>query len=141
MEKNIFILFVVIVSVLTNIVWENFHSPFYSTYSRLLSTSKFSICTIMDTLIMLALYFLFTHLFKDFFWIKKIGLARITLVVLIGGIAGVVIEKLSLSFKLWSYNNKMPRVPVVNVGLWPVLQLMVLPIIVYYLSFILVRIL
>lgn len=139
MEKTLFVLFIVIVSFLTNIVWENLHSSFYSTYSKILSKSKYFICTIMDALIILVLYLLFVFLFKDFLWIKEIDFQKVAFVIIVGGITGVIIEKVALSIKLWSYNKKMPRLPVVNVGLWPVLQLMVLPITVYYISFILLR--
>lgn len=45
---------------------------------------------------------------------------------LLGATAAVLIEKVDLARGSWSYSEAMPIVPIVNVGLWPFLQLTVL---------------
>ncbi len=45
---------------------------------------------------------------------------------LLGGACAVAYEWYSLATGRWSYNDRMPIVPVLAVGLWPVLQLMLL---------------
>jgi hypothetical protein len=54
---------------------------------------------------------------------------------LTGGTGAVLAEVWQLSIGTWSYASAMPLIPVVNVGLSPVLQFMILPIFIYRLSF------
>lgn len=42
---------------------------------------------------------------------------------LLGGILGAAIEWRALAIGRWSYNDQMPVVPLLRVGLWPLLQL------------------
>jgi uncharacterized membrane protein len=45
---------------------------------------------------------------------------------ILGAIVAVVIEKLALSVGRWSYSNVMPVMPILEVGLLPLLQLIIL---------------
>lgn len=45
---------------------------------------------------------------------------------LLGGIFAATFEWYSMASDRWSYNERMPIVPVLNLGLWPLLQLMLL---------------
>lgn len=45
---------------------------------------------------------------------------------LLGGVFAAAYEWYSLASDRWSYNERMSIVPVLNVGLWPLLQLMLL---------------
>ena len=45
---------------------------------------------------------------------------------LLGLAVAVVIEKVTVPLGLWSYSSRMPIVPVIEVGLWPMLQLTLL---------------
>jgi hypothetical protein len=56
------------------------------------------------------------------------GTSRAALAVL-GAATAIVVECAALTDGLWTYNALMPIVPVVNVGLWPVAQMTVLPVI------------
>ena len=42
---------------------------------------------------------------------------------LLGGMSAAAFEWFSLATERWNYNDSMPIVPVVKVGLWPLLQL------------------
>jgi uncharacterized membrane protein len=50
-----------------------------------------------------------------------------TVLVAAGAVVAVVIERLSLAAGRWSYDATMPMVPGFNVGLWPLLQMAILP--------------
>jgi hypothetical protein len=141
MEKLLFLFFIVLVSFLTNIAWENFHSRFYNTEGTARSRSRIPICPIMDGIIILLLYLLLALIFGEFYWIERADFASIAIVVIIGGGVAIIIEKVSLWLGLWTYNERMPRVPLANAGLWPVLQLMILPSISYFISYFLVEML
>ena len=45
---------------------------------------------------------------------------------LLGMAVAVAIEKVTVPLGLWSYSSGMPIVPVIEVGLWPMLQLTLL---------------
>jgi len=49
-------------------------------------------------------------------------------IVAVGFVVAVIMERTALSGSLWQYAASMPRIPVIGVGLWPVLQLMTLPL-------------
>ncbi len=59
---------------------------------------------------------------------RKTSAGRIsyTTASLLGAACAVIIEKIALSSSYWRYTTQMPRVPVLNVGLWPILQLALL---------------
>jgi hypothetical protein len=83
-----------------------------------------------DLLIFLLLYFfgvLFFH--RDCYWLIRNNKVKFMFVSFLGIVVSVVIEKLALSFGRWSYNSLMPIVPVLNVGLTPVLQMIILPVV------------
>ena len=54
--------------------------------------------------------------------------SRAALAVL-GAATAIVVEWAALAEGRWTYNALMPIVPVVNVGLWPVAQMTVLPVV------------
>jgi hypothetical protein len=134
-EKLLFILLIIIVSLLTNFIWENFHSSFYKSYNTLLNKTRFSICTLMDSIIVSLLYIGLAFILKDFFWIRDFRYKSVILAIIAGAVIAIIIEKLALLLNLWRYKEKMPKIPLLNVGLWPVLQLMILPVPTYFISY------
>lgn len=53
---------------------------------------------------------------------------RLALVMaLMGALVAVLVEAAALESGWWSYSNRMPRLPLLQVGVWPVLQLAILP--------------
>ncbi len=61
-------------------------------------------------------------------WIFRMTPGRLSSIVAVGFVAAVIMEKAALFGSLWQYSGSMPRIPVIGVGLWPVLQLMTLPL-------------
>jgi len=51
-----------------------------------------------------------------------------------GGMGAVAAEIKYISIGTWAYNTSMPLIPIAKVGLLPVLQFMLLPASIYYLS-------
>lgn len=64
-------------------------------------------------------------------WISNLGSQHVMALVLIGGILAVIIEKWGLSTGRWQY-DEMPIIPILNIGLTPVLQMLVIPPVVAY---------
>lgn len=131
MEKFLFLFFLILLSYFSNFIWENLHYPFYS----IIKKRPTFLCVSMDVVIILIFYLILAFILQNFFWIQEADYKLITITIILGGILGIIIEKLSLFLNLWAYNEKMPQVPIANVGLLPVLQLMILPIVIYFASY------
>lgn len=117
-------IFIFSVAFILNIVWENIHSPLYdSNMGGKITESILLQASILDALIIILviLPFLYLSFFKKRAW----------LIIVIGIIIGISIEWVALYFKIWMYNQYMPIIPYLEVGLTPTIQLGLLG----YLSF------
>lgn len=87
-----------------------------------------------DGLLVLALYGFGYVLFRRREWILQPGVAGYTLLVLAGLVVAVAIEMHALAWNRWSYNTLMPLIPGIGVGLVPVVQMMLLPLLAVHLT-------
>ncbi|MCY7423199.1 MAG: hypothetical protein LH478_15810, partial [Chitinophagaceae bacterium] len=102
------------------------------------SLSHIAFCglaSVADAIMVILIYFVLAIIYKDPLWIKHINLQRTLILILIGGIGAILAEMRHLSQGNWAYAPSMPMLPFVHAGLSPVLQFMLLPILVYYISF------
>lgn len=60
--------------------------------------------------------------------------ARLAALGIMGALSAVVVERVALAEHRWTYNSLMPVLPVIAVGLWPVLQMSALPVVSVWLS-------
>ena len=86
------------------------------------------------------IYFVKAIVYKDSLRIKHINLQRTLILIPIGGIGAILAEMRHLSLGNWSYATAMPVLPFVIAGLSPVLQFMLLPGLIFYVSSILFKI-
>tara|TARA_R110002049_G_scaffold199400_1_gene369513 strand:- start:328 stop:600 length:273 start_codon:yes stop_codon:yes gene_type:complete len=82
----------------------------------------------------LLLYFVFSVALKDPFWIRNLTFYKSLSLLFIGGAGAILGEWRHLSEGNWSYTEAMPVLPVVEVGLTPLLQFIILPILIYLLA-------
>jgi signal transduction histidine kinase len=138
-DKKIFKRFVFITLLLAfifNFAWEIIQGPFYKDFTYSISHIAFcGLASIADAIMVLLIYFVLAIVYKDPLWIKHINLQRTLILILIGGIGAILSEMRHLSLDNWSYASSMPVLPFVNAGLSPVLQFMLLPVLIFYLSF------
>ncbi len=138
---NKFITITIVFAFLLNFAWELLQIPLYKTLVFDINHIAFcALASLADVLMVLFLYFGIAFIFKDPFWIQRLKLNRVLLLVLIGGAGAVVSEMRHLSLGSWGYDDSMPIIPFVNVGIAPVLQFMILPLLIYFLSFNLLKI-
>lgn len=131
-----FTLSILILAVLLNFAWEMLQMPLYKNMELNLKSAIFcSVASITDGIMVVLLYYSFALVYKETFWIQKLKGLRIFALMMAGGTGAVVAEIRHVSSGSWSYTEAMPLLPVVDVGLVPVLQFMLLPAIIYYLSF------
>ena len=131
-----FTFIILILAILLNFAWEMAQMPLYKNMEPGLQSTIFcGVASIADGILVMLLYNSFALVYKETFWLQKQKGKRIFALIIAGGIGAVVAEIRHVSSGSWSYTDAMPLVPVVNVGLSPVLQFMLLPAIIFYLSF------
>ena len=113
---------------LLNAVWENLQAPLYQGYTDF--WQHLSICSVAslgDVLIILVIYFILAIINRDVFWVTKMSRVDVILVITLGVLIAVGIEKWALDIGRWQYVSSMPLIPYTNVGLLPILQMAILP--------------
>lgn len=105
---------VFVVAFLFNLVWEYIHSGLYLGYQGGVITRTVLLeAALIDALLVLILVFLADRLRH-----------HTSLFVIMGGLfISTVIEIWALQTGRWQYNELMPIIPIINVGLTPFIQL------------------
>ena len=120
---------------LLNAVWENLQAPLYQGYTDF--WQHLSICSVAslgDVLLILVIYFILAIINRDVFWVTKMSRVDVILVITLGVLIAVGIEKWALDIGRWQYVSSMPLIPYTNVGLLPILQMAILPWVTYRLT-------
>lgn len=134
-KKNELYFYIFLIGFFTNLIWENAQAFLYEGYGGFIHHfMPCFIASIIDALVILLVYFLLALFYHDIYWPKHNRSLRYLVVVLIGGILAVGFELWALTKGEWAYTGLMPVVPYIGVGLSPLLQLMLLPVLTYHLS-------
>lgn len=116
-----------IVSFVFHFIWESAHIHLYTTYETLGSgTSLLLLATAGDVLYALLGVACVAIVFRDCKWLEHPNTRHVLAAMAYGFIIAVLIEWKALILHKWAYTTAMPIVPVVRVGLSPVLQMVVL---------------
>ena len=138
-NKTVFQQFVFIAflfSFLLNLAWELIQAPLYNGFTFSVSHITFcGLAALADAIMVMLIYFSLAIIYKNPLWIQRFNFQRTFTLILIGGIGAILSEMRHLSIGTWSYTSSMPILPFVHAGLSPVLQFMVLPGLIFYLSF------
>ena len=138
-HKKTFKLFafrVAILAFLLNFAWEIMQMPLYQGSSYSISSIGFcALASVADAIMVLLLYLGFAFILKNMFWVEFLNTQQIIFVILTGGTGAILSEMRHLSLGSWVYADAMPIIPYINVGISPVLQFMILPLLTYFLSF------
>ena len=116
-------------SILVNYIWEMLHMPLFVGLP-IQELSSWLICLVAsfgDANIILFIWFCGLLIYKDLWWIRKITIPRVLLVVVMGFLITWIFEVHAISSGRWIYSSIMPIIPVINVGLSPILQMIILP--------------
>ncbi len=133
---KLLLLIIIIIAFVLNFIWEMFQMPFYKGMQfNIQSVAVCALAAIADALMVILIYFGFALVYKKPFWVQQLTVFRISILVLVGGIGAILAELRHTSLASWAYSKTMPLIPFVNVGLIPVLQFMILPACIYYLSY------
>jgi hypothetical protein len=131
-----FIFLVIVLSYLLNLIWELLHIPLYE--SSVLPNNHMILCmlaSLADVIMVLVLYFGSAIVYKDPLWVKTLSRTRVLITMMVGGMGAILSETRHIAAGNWAYAGSMPILPIVGVGLTPVLQFIIMPALIYYLSF------
>ena len=119
-----------------NLAWEMVQMRAYAGISwiSLPSSAICSAAAIGDSTYILLLYWAGHRLSADKAWISRITPIRLLVILAVGFLVAVTLERIALLASLWQYASSMPRIPGIQVGLWPVLQLMTLPLAAFWVA-------
>lgn len=112
--KKVFLIF--ILSFVLNLIWENLHSLLYVGYMGGKITEFILLrASIADAVIitLMSLPFVFMPRLKGKSW----------LIIFIGVLVAIFIELWALNTGRWAYNEYMPIIPILGIGLTPTIQL------------------
>ena len=109
--------------------------PFYENMPWNFETSLFClIASFGDALMILIIFYVVALLAKDFNWILNLNPLKIFLSLIVGIIIGVLVEQFALTFNMWDYSSLMPIIPWGKIGISPILQMLILPLVVFKLT-------
>ncbi len=116
----------IVVGFLANFAWEMLHMPLYvgmeGSWRRCLSAAA------GDLVILGWLYALMAGAAESWQWFRRASPARAALLIALGALTAAVFEHRALARGEWSYSATMPLVLFFGVGWSPVLQMIVIPL-------------
>lgn len=136
MRKTIHtLLSISVIGLVLNLLWENVQAPLYEGYTGFVQHSPIcAVASLGDVVIIVFLYAVFAAIMRDALWFRRLNWKSTVSLIVIGAVIGVGIEKWGLADGRWNYTESMPIIPFLKVGLTPILQMMIVPILTFYLS-------
>jgi cation transport ATPase len=124
-----FILLISGVAFFLNLIWELAQGFLYVSFKLDLKHISFcALASITDMLTTLILLFGFALIYKNnVFWIQRMSALKVMLLMVLGGSSTILIEMWHIEGGDWVYAEKMAMLPLLDVGVSPVLQFMLLP--------------
>ena len=137
-DKLLFRRFIVLVSVLAfllNFAWELSHCPLFKGCGFDYAHVTFlALASLADAILAALLYLSFALVYQNGIWAYSLTARRCFWVMVVGGTGAVVSEMAHLAAGNWAYTASMPLILGIGVGITPVLQFTVLPVLIYSLS-------
>lgn len=117
------------VGVLVNYPWELAQSPLYADMDDVqVVLRQCFVAALGDGVLMLAVFVLGAIVFRRSDWFVQPGARGYAVMLAAGLMIGVLVEWLGIHVaRRWAYAPNMPLIPGINIGLVPVMQMLVLP--------------
>jgi len=132
---KLYVRHIIIFSIPINFIWEMAQMPFYQNMPWDLDLSLFClVASFGDALMILIIFLTVALLVKNKDWLLNLTIRNILLALIIGFIIAVLVEQYALENNMWAYSKIMPYLPIWNIGISPVLQMMILPLIIFKLT-------
>ena len=121
------------VAIAINLLWEMAQMGLYaSTGSWIRDSAGCVRASLGDGGMVLAIYAVGALVFRRLDWFRRPHVAGYAVILTIGAILAVSLETVALRSGRWAYTGSMPRLPLAGgLGLPPMLQMMILPPIIF----------
>lgn len=135
MKFRNFVAFILVVFSL-NFLWEIGQTPLYAPHFD----SLWDLILVHlraaggDAIMIAVIIFINALIFRDWLWFFKLNKKKIMSIVIWGAAMAIAIEKAALLSSRWNYNDLMPIIPILNVGLTPVLQMIILSVLSFWIN-------
>lgn len=121
------IVWIALISFVFHFFWENLHASLYDEYDYFMKSIYFLACTLGDVMLTCIIYGLVAAVLKDRFWIRNFNFMTLPVVIIMTGVVSFIAEWVAIELDFWSYNEKIPIVPLLGVGLSPFLAVVINP--------------
>lgn len=123
-----------VISFLLNFMWEVAQGFLYKGYQYHGEHISFcALASIADMLMVFILLFGYGLIYKNIWWMVSFNATKVWWLMLTGFAGAIIAEMAHTARGNWAYTESMPLIPWVNVGLSPVLQFTLLPLIIFML--------
>ena len=126
--KNNAIIIGLLLAYFLNLVWENAQAPLYQGD---VNFWRCAVASLGDVAMIGIVYLAVALIFRNSNWISQFDLKHVFPTLSIGFLVAVGVEKWGLYTGRWEY-AEMPIWPLLNVGLLPILQMLIIPSLVFY---------
>ncbi len=110
-----------------HIIWERAHVHLYKDYEGLSGRLPITLwAAIGDVLYTLGAVLLIALLKNNFDWIPSATLSDFVALSIVGLVIALYVEYRAFVLRRWAYTSAMPLIPVLKVGLSPILEMVVL---------------
>ena len=136
LERSKFLLALFAVSVALNYVWEIAHAPLFVGMDsfRAIGWHCF-VASVGDGIILWIIHGLGWATFGNWKWSFQPSSRQMAFMLSTSVAIAILIEWLAVhGLHRWAYTDHMPRIPVLNVGLTPILQMLILPPLIFHLT-------
>lgn len=130
-----FIFILVVTAFVLHFIWENSHVSLYGGYENLSPYLPITLWATLGDVFYTLLAFLALSLWKrSFEWCGKLGFRDYIAPAIAGFGISLFVEYKALALERWFYLPSMPIIPILNVGLSPVVQMTLLLPLSFYLA-------
>ncbi|HAM96086.1 TPA: hypothetical protein DCP13_00525 [Candidatus Azambacteria bacterium] len=133
--KNVIIIHVslIFVGFLLNLAWEAGQNLLYAWDPKIsVFIPYIFFVSLKDTLVILAIYWLTALVRQKADWIFEMEAKDLIFAGFIGLAYALGAEFQAIQSGRWQYNELMPLIPGLEIGVTPILQMMILPIVTFY---------
>ena len=136
-KASMTLLFVSVTAFVLHLAWEMLHLPLYSDYEELRTLLPLPLWAALGDVLYTLLAIGLVSLFKKsgLRWIAQARVSDFIGLAVLGFLIAIGVEYKALALDRWEYSAAMPIVPLLRVGLSPIVQMTVLlPLSVYFAS-------
>lgn len=124
---------VTVIAFVLNLPWEVLHGTLYQGFAFDLAHMAWCLrASVVDALYTTMLFAVIAGIKRNKGWLAAPSRGDLGAIILTGLVVAILIEYWALGMERWAYTSWMPVLPGMQVGLSPVVQLMVLPMLTFW---------